>query len=309
MSASLQSLEIPGIRFDHAHLPVDLSFPHLRHLLLSICGFNGVTRPNGIDREAERRNVGQLLRSVAGHLESLEISGDLMPEDFLELEWPRLRSFTAREHTPSPYMLTHALLSKMPLLRELALLYAAEITGGPAELHPPFPYATDRDLTLSSLCPYLTSVVISNVRADDPILALLPTSLHTLRIVAERDSYRVEHPRLYPEGGQFALTNASATEALILRILSALQRFTNLYTVKISLDFLNLSCGIDTSPVARWLLDGLPHVDTVHFNWERWRSPYLGLQWVGRYSSDREYLARPPPPKHDPEPYFFPKAA
>ncbi|KAF8208614.1 hypothetical protein K438DRAFT_2012620 [Mycena galopus ATCC 62051] len=87
----LSVLEIHQARFDASFAPLDLPLPSLSSLL--ICGFQGVTRVDGIDPAMEKLNVANLLCIISGRLTSLHISGDLISPKFPILGWLKLRDF------------------------------------------------------------------------------------------------------------------------------------------------------------------------------------------------------------------------
>jgi hypothetical protein len=80
---NLTSLEIYQARLDGPTLPPGLAFMSLESLQISICGFQGVVRASGINREREIENVVALLKNVNDKLTTLQISGDLLSAGFL----------------------------------------------------------------------------------------------------------------------------------------------------------------------------------------------------------------------------------
>ncbi|CAK5271255.1 unnamed protein product [Mycena citricolor] len=212
----LTSLEIHQARLD-GPVPSSLDFPSLQRLLVSVSGFRGIVRASDIDRVAERAHVGSLLRCVSARLCFLHVSGDLLPDDFDDIRWPRLRTLIISEHTPATYLPVPALIAQMPQLQKLELLYAADMARTSDELHPPFIYGDPVDKTLTSALPFLTSLSLSNLAADDPIFSQLPLSLTGLHVHARRDPYYGE-PRDFWDRGETALSNAEAM-AIIDRVL------------------------------------------------------------------------------------------
>ncbi|CAK5271966.1 unnamed protein product [Mycena citricolor] len=123
--SGLTSLEIHQARLD-GPVPSSLDFPSLQRLLVSVSGFRGI--PDCVS----------------------SMSGDLLPDDFGDIRWPRLRTLTISEHTPATYLPVPALIAQMPQLQKLQLLYAVDMARTPDELHPPFIYGDPVDKTLTS---------------------------------------------------------------------------------------------------------------------------------------------------------------
>ncbi|CAK5283797.1 unnamed protein product [Mycena citricolor] len=215
----LTSLEIYQARLDGPVLP-PLEFPLLEKLLLIIAGFRGVIRAPEIDKIVERANVGRLLRSVSGRLSHLHVSGDLLPDDFGDIRWQQLQKLVVSEHSPATYLLVPALTARMPTLRALHILYAADMSRPADELHPPFVYGDPDGKLLVETVPHLTSLSLSNLTEDDPVFSQLPASLTALHLHAWRDPYYGRRDRLDIRG-ETALTNASAM-AIVLNHLSNL---------------------------------------------------------------------------------------
>ncbi|KAJ7075919.1 hypothetical protein B0H15DRAFT_609676 [Mycena belliarum] len=182
----LALLEIHHARFDGAPPPLSLPFATLETLVISTLGFGGMVRKRNIDHSNERRNVHGLLAHVCDTLSTLQISGDLLPTDFIAFRWRRLRKFTVTEHTPTPYISTPELVSQMPALRELYVLFSADLGRDEDELYPPFRLG---NLGGQPLSPLLTSITLSNLEPADPIFKQLPHTLETLHLVAMQDPY------------------------------------------------------------------------------------------------------------------------
>ncbi|KAJ7802323.1 hypothetical protein B0H14DRAFT_2892602, partial [Mycena olivaceomarginata] len=193
---NLTVLEIHQARFDGAAPPRVLAFPSLETLLISICGFRGVVRASSIDRTKENENVLALLQNTSDRLDTLQISGDLISVGFLALEWPVLRQFSVTEHTPTPYISVPDLVARMPAIRELSVLYSADLTRIDGELYPPFTLGIPGGENLARHCPLLNRVTLSNMGRVDPIFQQLPASLESLHLLAVRDHYiSGERPR------------------------------------------------------------------------------------------------------------------
>ncbi|CAK5271939.1 unnamed protein product [Mycena citricolor] len=206
--SGLTSLEIHQARLD-GPMPSSLHFPSLQRLLVSISGFRGIVRAEDIDRVAEQAHVGRLLRCASASLSFLHVSGDLLPDDFVDIRWPRLRTLIVSEHTPATYLLVPAFTTRMPQLRTLELLYAADMGRASDELYPPFVYGDTVGKPLVHTLPFLCSLALSNLAADDPIFSQLPLSLTALHVHARRDPYYGE-PRDFWDRGETAFSNAEA---------------------------------------------------------------------------------------------------
>ncbi|KAJ7083197.1 hypothetical protein B0H15DRAFT_431224 [Mycena belliarum] len=190
MVPSLTTLEIHQARFDGTPLPLSLPFTSLESLRIGICGFQGCfVRSDTIDRTRETGNVFILLKNVSDRLMTLQISGDLLPPDFLALDWPCLREFTISDHTPSPYTAVPDLVCRMPVLRELSILYSPDATRTSEDIQPPFKLGTAGGGLLTDCSPRLTTLTLSNLGPADPIFAQLPRSLETLHLLTMQDEF------------------------------------------------------------------------------------------------------------------------
>ncbi|KAJ7187037.1 hypothetical protein C8R46DRAFT_1058647, partial [Mycena filopes] len=155
----LSSLEILHARLDGPLPPLGPpSFPSLRNLVICVWKLTAVVAARDVDAGMECDNVVTMLRCVCDRLTPLTISGDLLSHQFLQIQWPQLRKFGVTEHTPTPYLPVPVLIARMPALRELRILFSADLSRGASELH-------------------------------DPIFNQLPTSLEALHIVAAWDLY------------------------------------------------------------------------------------------------------------------------
>ncbi|KAJ7453582.1 hypothetical protein B0H11DRAFT_2070384 [Mycena galericulata] len=227
----LTSLDISQARLDGP----SLSFPQhcfisLATLSITIWKFTAVVSPREVDPQSEWDNVVTLLRTVSGSLTSFSISGDLLSPDFLSLKWPLLKRFTVTEHTPVPYLLVPEIISQMPVLFELSILYSSDLTRSPEELRPPFTLGTLDSRPLTAGCAHLRSVTLSNLQPADPIFAQLPVTLEAVHIVAARDLYIPEDsaPRWTQE---FPLTPLTA-----LTVLEHMSHLTELAELTLTLD-------------------------------------------------------------------------
>ncbi|KAJ6607654.1 hypothetical protein B0H10DRAFT_545716 [Mycena sp. CBHHK59/15] len=164
----LAILEIHQARFDGTSPPPSLPFAALESLLICISGFQGVIRGENIDRAREIDNI----------------SGDFLGSGFLSLRWLRLQKFSITEHTPTPYIPVPELISGMPALRDLSVLFSADLTRDSADLYPPFRLGIPGGELLTPRSPLLATITLSNLEPADPIFAQLPRSLESLHLLA-----------------------------------------------------------------------------------------------------------------------------
>ncbi|KAJ7721391.1 hypothetical protein B0H16DRAFT_1896514 [Mycena metata] len=361
LAPRLTLLEIYQARFDGTRDYSSLSFTRLESLVICITGFQGVLRGDNIDLASEISNVLAFLETLSRCLTALRISGDLLSPAFPSLPWPKLRMFTITEHTPTPYIAVPDLVSGMPALRELVILYTAELSRDrdAGDLYPPFVLGTADQTVLESRSPLLTSVTLSNMEPADPIFAQLPRLLPSLHLLAMVDGYRPgkgRPPRLWPaplthntvlislehishltELTDLSLTLDDFVTAPVIHriatvfpklrflelgharykfsaqmcpdvrdptILDALQQFSLLTRLRISLNFMDREFDPDTPQrrAAHWVLQGLPNLCTVAFSWEQKFYTY-GFDMVVWREWDRSVLVRPPsPPSWPPSP-------
>ncbi|KAK7014192.1 hypothetical protein R3P38DRAFT_3001502 [Favolaschia claudopus] len=221
---SLTFLEIHQARFDGPFPSPSLPFPALERLSICIAGFEGVVRYGDLDRVKQASNIVALLRGSSAQLVDLSISGDLISPAFLDLKWPQLRTFTITEHTPIPYISVPKLVSQMPGLREVSILYTADLSrdSDAGEMYPPFQLGDDTGILC---CPFLARITLSNMAPTDPIFAQLPVKLQSLHLRAMFDGY---HPILgFPKKlGHVPLTDATAQ--MTLQSLAHLKNLTAL---------------------------------------------------------------------------------
>ncbi|KAJ7725174.1 hypothetical protein B0H16DRAFT_1594912 [Mycena metata] len=186
----LSSLEILQARLDGPLPPLaPLSFPSLQDLLMCVWKFTAVVSSRDVVAEIERENVAAILQSVCNG-------------KFLPIHWPHLRKFAVTEHTPTPF------------LTELAVLYSADLSCTAGELRPPFTLGVPRGRLLTERSPRLTSVTLSNLKPDDPVLRQLPSTLEALHAVATWDLYIPESsaPRQTQESPLTPVTALTAIE-------------------------------------------------------------------------------------------------
>ncbi|KAJ7101656.1 hypothetical protein C8R44DRAFT_859205 [Mycena epipterygia] len=266
-----------------------------------------VVRGDKIDRAREARNVVALLRNLTRSLTALQISGDLLYPAFLSLTWPQLRIFTITEHTPTPYIPVPDLVSRMPTLRELSILYSADLSrdrdagdmylpvmGRPPRLWPA-PLTHSTALIALGYISHLADLTELSLTLDDFATAML---IHRVAAV---------FPRLrFLELGHagYLYSTQLCPDVRDPVILEALQQFPLLTRLRISLNFMDREFDPDTPQrrVAHWLLEGLPNLRAVAFSWEQnwW---YYGFDMVVWREWDRSVLLRPPsPPSWQPSP-------
>lgn len=107
-----------------------------------------------------------------------------------------LQNFIVTEHTPTPYIAVPELVSKMPTLRDLSVLYSADLSQAPeaGEIYPPPRLGAPGGGLLTQCSTLLTSITLSNLEPADPIFAQLPRSLESLHLLAMQDGY-IQGPR------------------------------------------------------------------------------------------------------------------
>ncbi|KAJ7731450.1 hypothetical protein DFH07DRAFT_968770 [Mycena maculata] len=225
----LISLEIYQARLDGPTPPPTLAFSALENLQISICGFKGVVRANGIDHKRETENVLALLQNVNDNLTGLQISGDLLSIGFLAQNWSHLRKFSVTDHTPSPYIPVPQLVSRMPVLQDLSVLFSADITREADDIYPPFTLGIRGGEELARHSPLLTSVTLSNLEPADPIFEQLPASLEALHLLAMRDLYV---PRPYVSR---PLRVAPFTSTSLRTVMDCISRFDDLTQLSLTL--------------------------------------------------------------------------
>ncbi|KAJ7171150.1 hypothetical protein C8R46DRAFT_1087824 [Mycena filopes] len=228
MVPNLTSLEILQIRFDGPSPPVLLPFVSLSSLRLTITGFKGVVRADGINHGTETYNVGILLRNVAGHLKDLKISGDLLSPEFLAISWPSLKTLCVTEHTPTPFLAVPHIVAGMRALGDFSILFSADLTRDADDTYPPFTLGVVGGDVLTRHSPHLTSVTLSNLVPTDPIFAQLPSSLEALHLLAMLDLY-VPGPSSPP-----SLRGAPLTHSEVLKVLDSISHLTDLHQLTIT---------------------------------------------------------------------------
>ncbi|KAK6975082.1 hypothetical protein R3P38DRAFT_3295911 [Favolaschia claudopus] len=215
----------------HQNVGTWAAFPALYSLSITITGFEGVVRHDSLDSDLQANNMLALFKSASDNLKELKISGDLISSTFPTVTWPRLRSFTVTEHTPTPYISVPELTYNMPALRNLSILYTADLTRNEAsgDLFPPFCLGVEGGQLLSDRSPFLESVTLSNQEPMDPILAQLPPTLPSLHLRAMADGY---HPI---DGSPWNLRRSPLTNSTAPRTLEKVSHLTSLTELSLSL--------------------------------------------------------------------------
>ncbi|KAF7302297.1 hypothetical protein MIND_00797200 [Mycena indigotica] len=185
--ATLFTLSLHQACLDGDEWPQSLPFAALETLTIQYGGIWGVRRRRGssYDPEREQRNIHQLLKAVSSHLMNLTLSGDFLSDNFPDIKWVALTSFVVTEHPPRPHIPADQLVSNMPHLRNLELLFT------PNHVLADFPPFNIGGRT-QALPSKLSSLSLSNVNEHDPIFSAIPDCITTLRLLAVTDLY---HPK------------------------------------------------------------------------------------------------------------------
>ncbi|KAK6969132.1 hypothetical protein R3P38DRAFT_2671424 [Favolaschia claudopus] len=192
LSRSLLCFEIHQARFDGEFSSSPLPFPALETLVMSTAGFWGVVGQDDVDRPKQAFVVDSLLKAVGDRLTELRISGDLISTTFPSTRWSRLRKLAITEHSPAPYIHVCDIVSNMPVLRHLEVLYTLDITSEDARrrtIFPSFHLGDESGRALSDSCPLLSVISLGNLLPSDPIFAQLPPRLPSLDLRAPVDPY------------------------------------------------------------------------------------------------------------------------
>ncbi|KAJ7287204.1 hypothetical protein C8J57DRAFT_1653110 [Mycena rebaudengoi] len=266
LAPNLTSLEIHQARLDGSPAPFELPFSSLESLMICISGFQGP--------RAGARDI----------LVNREVEADNMVT--------LLRAVN--------------MISQMPALRELSVLFVRRDVGQPR------PLGTFAGQPLSATCPHLNSVTLPNIEPTDPIFAQLPVFLDALHLMGARDQFYqpppftdtgalivVSHIARLVDLVDLSLTlNHFPTPRLVAAIASSLPRLQRLQLghasprgqvrdvrdealaetlarlkyltdLRISLD-LTWRGEREREDVAIWFLTRLPLLRTVSFCIERW---------------------------------------
>ncbi|KAJ7083973.1 hypothetical protein B0H15DRAFT_402094 [Mycena belliarum] len=236
----LNNLEIEQARLDGPSLHLTRSsFASLESLRICIWRYTANIATRVVDSRSENDNLAELLRAVHGRLTILSISGDLLSPHFLSLQWPLLRKFVVTEHTPTPYLSVPELTTRMPALRELSVLFSADLVRTGSELRPPFTLGNLDGPLLSDSSPHLHTVTLSNLQPDDPIFSQLPRDLDALHIRAACDLY------ISARSARRSLQEAALTSSTVFNVVRHIARLTNLTELTLTLDYFPTPALID----------------------------------------------------------------
>ncbi|KAJ7488590.1 hypothetical protein B0H11DRAFT_1913071 [Mycena galericulata] len=266
LAPRLTFLEIHQARFDGSTPNSSLQFATLESLLISISGFQGVLGRENIDHARQSSNVVAFLKNLSSSLTVLQISGDLLCPNFLNLSWPRLRKFTVTEHTTTPYIPVPDLVCGMPALRELSILFSADLIRDrdAGEIYPPFVLGTAGGELLTRHSPLLSSVTLSNLEPADPIFVQLPPALQSLHLLAMVDGY------LHGLGTPARLWEAPLTHTTALIALENISHLADLTELSLKLN------DFSTAPLIHRIASIFPRLRFLELG----NSSYLyGPQW------------------------------
>ncbi|KAJ7135863.1 hypothetical protein C8R44DRAFT_869562 [Mycena epipterygia] len=220
------------------------------------------------------------------------------------------------------------LVARMPAIRELSILFSADLTGMDDELYPPFTLGIPRGENIAHHCPLLNKVTLFQHRARGSDFSATSRILRILGdLLAVRDHYMFrERPRppreaaftaidvpvvlasisgldvlaeltLSLEGfpadlGRYYYPHADVYEVDVRddAIIEALRELPNITHLRLTLDFFERDYQEEQQgSAARWLMAALPGLRVVE--WEHvlsWRELDRWQPW------DRRVLLRPP---------------
>ncbi|KAK7059844.1 hypothetical protein R3P38DRAFT_2679546 [Favolaschia claudopus] len=255
----LSTLEIHRAKLDS----IALSFPKtafvkLETLIISVWAITIKPTIRTTHGATEVHNVMLLLQCVAPRLQTLKISGDLISSMFLGVAWPRLESFTVTEHIPSPYYPVPRLISHMPLLRELSVLFTADLSQSDSRRHPPFFLGSVNGKQLDALPPGLSSARFSNLTSEDPIFAQLPTTLTGLHIEAAEDLYRPARHNVR------SFLEQPLNSTSVFHVLERISRLTDLVELTLTLNH------FPTSALINAVADAFPDLEFLELGYPRY---------------------------------------
>ncbi|KAJ7265211.1 hypothetical protein C8J57DRAFT_1622307 [Mycena rebaudengoi] len=250
LAPRLSSLEIRQARFDGTTTNSSLQFATLESLLISISGFQGVLSRENINCARQSSIAVAFLKNLSSNLTVLHISGDLLCHDFLNITWPRPRKFAVTEHTPTPYIPVPDLVCGMPALRELSILFSADLSRdrNAGEIYPPFVLGNVGGGLLTRRTPLLSSVTLSNLEPVDPIFAELPPALQSLHLLTMVDGYL---PGL---GTPAQLWEAPLTHTTALIVLENISHLEGLTELSLTLN------GFSTAPLIHRIASIFPRL-------------------------------------------------
>lgn len=120
----------------------------------------------------------------------------------------------------------------MPALRELSVLYSADLTRDrdAGDIYPPFRLGSAGGQLLTSCCQYLASVTLSNLEPGDPIFAQLPIGIRSLHLLATVDGY------LPVSGAPTRFWEAPLSNTTALTVLENISHLANLTRLSLTLN-------------------------------------------------------------------------
>ncbi|KAK7059826.1 hypothetical protein R3P38DRAFT_2838063 [Favolaschia claudopus] len=240
----LNELEIQQARLDDIELCFpETSFPQLETLTISVWTSPTKAAVRVAKIERELHNVILLLQSVSQNLKALKISGDLISSTFLAISWLHLESFAVTEHTPSPYYSARRLISHMPCLKELSMLYTPDLTRTEGQLKPPFTYGASDGKKLATVAPRLSSLRLSNCAPEDIIFSQLPDALTGLHIYANKDVY-------IPPGNPQARLELPLSSLDVLAVVKRVSHLLDLADLTLTLNHYPTPALVDVIAVA-----------------------------------------------------------
>ncbi|KAJ6531557.1 hypothetical protein B0H10DRAFT_1973277 [Mycena sp. CBHHK59/15] len=298
----LTILEIHQARFDGAARPGVLSFPSLEILLISICGFQGVVRASGIDRQKRRK--------MSWHCSKIPAVRTLPPIHSRQLRWRE--PHTSLSRTPQRDSLqSGACRSHFPAASCVPGSTAFIVRPGSLCPRPGAPkLLQDTPLTADDL-----PIVLNSISRLDTLVELTLTFYEFPTPAVIRDVASAMPQLRFLQLGRHFYSHGDVyiEDVRDDAIIDALRELPHLTHLRIALDFRYRQYNQEgpQESAARWLMAALPGLRIVEFCWEQWRS----WQWVGLEPStwqpwDRSVLLRPPtPPPSPPTPYHEPPDA
>ncbi|RDB24673.1 hypothetical protein Hypma_008234 [Hypsizygus marmoreus] len=200
-------LEFRNARFDGPSLVHHFVRMKLKALTISV----GLYREANIDLDQEKRNIAEILTSLAEQLVQLEISGDLVSFRVLEkISWPNLLALRYTDNIPFGEILPmSAVVALMPRLRTLGYYFSA----APQFYKPGVIFCSKNEncsSLLSTTHPDLQKLTMSNIVSGDAIFDQLPAALRVLRVLALRDDLRNGEGREMPLYPYFPISHRDA---------------------------------------------------------------------------------------------------
>ncbi|KAK7006481.1 hypothetical protein R3P38DRAFT_1709568 [Favolaschia claudopus] len=259
LAPSLFRLEIHQARFDGEFPSSPLPFHTLKTLLISSSGFRAVASQENVDHSKQSMNAESLFRALGCRLTELRVSGEFIPRTFPSIEWLYLRRLAITEHEPSPYVSVPELVSNMPALRDLEVLYTVDATRA-AHLKgrfPSFHLGDQSGRILSDRSPLLSRVTLGNALPDDSIFAQLPACLESLNLRAPVDPY--DAPMGFPRDAYCPFSEHTLPKAL-----SHMQHLQDLTELCLDLD------SFVKAPIIHHIGVILPQLEILEFRLPRY---------------------------------------